>query len=116
MKQAPFYQVDAFTDKIYGGNPAAVCLMPCDLEDSLYQSIAKEMNLSETAFAERLEQPGCFNLRWFTPAREVPLRGHATLATAHVLFEQAGFKDERLIFRTMSGALTSPLFSAPRTP
>ena len=63
------------------------------------------MNLSETAFAERLEQPNCFNLRWFTPAREVPLCGHATLATAHVLFEQAGFRDERLIFHTMSGAL-----------
>ena len=72
MRKAPFYQVDAFTGEPFRGNPASVCLMPCDLEDSLCQSIAKEMNLSETAFVEALDDGG-HRLRWFTPAREIPL-------------------------------------------
>ena len=105
MNQAPLYQVDAFTGVPFKGNPAAVCLMPCDLEDDLYQSIAKEMNLSETAFVEETSFRGIYNLRWFTPAREVPLCGHATLASAYVLFEHAGFDGERITFHTLSGAL-----------
>ena len=105
MSRAPFYQVDAFTGVPFKGNPAAVCLMPCDLEDDLYQSIAREMNLSETAFVEETSLKGIYNLRWFTPAREVPLCGHATLASAYVLFEHAGFDGERITFHTMSGAL-----------
>ena len=105
MNQAPFYQIDAFTDAPFKGNPAAVCLMPCDLEDDLYQNIAKEMNLSETAFVEETSLKGIYNLRWFTPAREVPLCGHATLASAYVLFEHAGFDGERITFHTLSGAL-----------
>ena len=105
MNQAPFYQVDAFTDVPFKGNPAAVCLMPCDLEDDLYQNIAKEMNLSETAFVEETSLNGIYNLRWFTPAREVPLCGHATLASAYVLFEHVGFDGERITFHTLSGAL-----------
>ena len=105
MNQAPFYQVDAFTEVLFKGNPAAVCLMPCDLEADLYQSIAKEMNLSETAFVEEQSLKGIYSLRWFTPAKEVPLCGHATLAPAYVLFEHAGFDGERITFHTLSGAL-----------
>jgi PhzF family phenazine biosynthesis protein len=101
----PFFQVDAFTSEPFRGNPAAVCIMPCDLDDTLYQSIAQEMNLSETAFVERLDRPGEYRLRWFTPLREVPLCGHATLATAHVLFEHLGFEGEKVSFQTLSGVL-----------
>jgi len=105
MGQTSLYQIDAFTGVPFKGNPAAVCLMSCDLEDELYQSIAKEMNLSETAFVEETSLRGIYNLRWFTPAREVPLCGHATLASAYVLFEHAGFDGERITFHTLSGAL-----------
>lgn len=105
MTQAPFYQVDAFTERPFKGNPAAVCLLPCDLNGAHYQSIAQEMNLSETAFAEQLDQKGNYKLRWFTPLREVPLCGHATLATAHVLFKHTGFKGKQISFRTLSGVL-----------
>jgi len=100
----PLFQVDAFAREPFGGNPAAVCLMPCDLEDPVYRSIAREMNLSETAFAERLGE-GDYRLRWFTPLREVPLCGHATLATAHVVFNHLGFDGERISFQTLSGTL-----------
>lgn len=103
--EAPIYQVDAFTTEPFRGNPAAVCLMPCDLDDALYQSIAAEMNISETAFVQQLEATGEYRLRWFTPVREVPLCGHATLATVHVLFNHAGVEEERLTFHTLSGAL-----------
>jgi PhzF family phenazine biosynthesis protein len=105
MMKFPFFQVDAFTRQPFRGNPAAVCLMPCGLEDDLYQSIAKEMNLSETAFAEELDEPGRYQLRWFTPKREVPLCGHATLATAHVLFNHIGVGAPRVSFETLSGTL-----------
>jgi len=103
--KVPFYQVDAFTSKPFRGNPAAVCLMPCGLEDETYQSIAKEMNLSETTFVEPAEERGLYRLRWFTPKREVPLCGHATLATAHVLFRHRGVRRRRLTFETLSGIL-----------
>ena len=109
-KRVPFYQVDAFTDEPFGGNPAAVCFMPTGLNDELYLSIAKEMNLSETAFVEEIGA-GRYNLRWFTPVREVPLCGHATLATGHVIFEHRGYQGERVEFVTMAG----PLF-AERVP
>ncbi len=103
--RVPFFQVDAFSSEPFRGNPAAVCMMQCDLDEYLYQSIAQEMNLSETAFVEQLDRPGEYRLRWFTPLREVPLCGHATLATAHVLFEHLGFEGEKVSFQTMSGAL-----------
>jgi PhzF family phenazine biosynthesis protein len=80
----PIYQLDAFTDRVFGGNPAAVVVMPGWLDDSTLQAIASENNLSETAFViPRLDRS---QLRWFTPTLEMDLCGHATLATAHVLF------------------------------
>jgi PhzF family phenazine biosynthesis protein len=99
----PYWMVDAFTDRVFAGNPAAVLLPEAPLPDALMQSIAAENNLSETAFAVR-EADG-FHLRWFTPTAEVDLCGHATLATAFVLDQlgQAGpFR-----FRTRSGVLTA---------
>lgn len=81
--EIPIYQVDAFTQKVFGGNPAAVCPLQQWLPDSQLQSIAAENNLSETAFFVRVEDG--FELRWFTPTIEVDLCGHATLAAAHVL-------------------------------
>ena len=103
-KQVPFYQVDAFTDVPFRGNPAAICFMPTGLSDELYLSIAREMNLSETAFVEEISD-GCFNLRWFTPTREVPLCGHATLATGHTIFEHREYDGDRVEFLTMAGSL-----------
>ena len=88
----PIFLVDAFTSKPFAGNPAAVCLLKDDIQDDLKQKIAMEMNLSETAFVLPLEenknfQNGSkFELRWFTPTTEVPLCGHATLASAATLF------------------------------
>ena len=97
------YQVDAFTDKIFGGNPAAVVPLTSWLDDSLLQAIADENNLSETAFFVSSEKG--FQLRWFTPLKEVELCGHATLATAHVIFEILGYSNEVIIFETRSGEL-----------
>lgn len=79
------FQVDAFTDKPFSGNPAAVCILPESRDEAWMQSVAQEMNLSETAFL--LEQEDGFSLRWFTPVVEVELCGHATLASAHILSE-----------------------------
>lgn len=101
---AEFFQVDAFSERPFGGNPAAICFMSTDLEEQLYLSIAREMNLSETAFVEEVE-PGCYKLRWFTPVREVPLCGHATLATGHVIYNHKGYEGERIEFQTQAGAL-----------
>src|SRR3954466_6001901 len=84
----PLFQVDAFTDRPFSGNPAAVCLLPSWKEDRWLQAVGREMNLSETAFL--VKQPAHFDLRWFTPKAEVDLCGHATLASAHVLW-QRGF-------------------------
>jgi len=103
MPKASFYHVDAFTGELFTGNPAAVCLMPCNLHDSLYLSISKELNLSETAFLEKTDD--AYKLRWFTPITEVPLCGHATLAAAHVLFNHLGYNDGRIVFNTLSGQL-----------
>jgi PhzF family phenazine biosynthesis protein len=79
------YQVDAFTEKPFRGNPAAVCILLEPGKEAWMQDVAREMNLSETAFLHR--QRDGFNLRWFTPAVEVELCGHATLASAHILWE-----------------------------
>ncbi|MCL2169155.1 MAG: PhzF family phenazine biosynthesis protein [Defluviitaleaceae bacterium] len=85
-----FYQVDSFTDELFKGNPAGVCLIDGDswLDDSLMQNISMENNLSETAFV--LNKGGKHHIRWFTPTVEVPLCGHATLASAHILLESDG--------------------------
>jgi PhzF family phenazine biosynthesis protein len=97
-------QVDAFTDKPFAGNPAAVCILPEPRDDRWMQDVAREMNLSETAFL--LEQEDGYNLRWFTPAMEVPLCGHATLASAHTLWETGRLKPgEQARFDTLSGPL-----------
>jgi PhzF family phenazine biosynthesis protein len=97
------YQVDAFTSTLFGGNPAAVCPLDTWLPDELMQKLAAENNLSETAFFVK-EETG-YHLRWFTPEFEIDLCGHATLATAFVLFNQLGSQDEVLKFRTKSGIL-----------
>ena len=98
-------QVDAFTDTAFTGNPAAVCLLPSPRDERWMQSVAREMNLSETAFLVR--QPDGFGLRWFTPAVEVALCGHATLASAHVLWEEGHLPtSQQARFHTKSGLLT----------
>lgn len=103
----PYYQVDTFTSRVFSGNPAGVCPLAEWLPDALMQSIAAENNLSETAFVVRRD--GHFDLRWFTPACEVDLCGHATLATAHVLFRHLGLSDESVEFETRSGRLAVAL-------
>ncbi|SFN08807.1 PhzF family phenazine biosynthesis protein [Thermodesulforhabdus norvegica] len=106
MRKIPFYQVDAFTLKPFRGNPAAVCIIEEWLPDRIMQLIARENNLSETAFAlERRE--GFYELRWFTPLVEVDLCGHATLATAFVIYRELrpGY-DGPIEFSTRSGILT----------
>lgn len=98
-------QVDAFTDKPFAGNPAAVCVMNEPRDADWMQHVAREMNLSETAFLHPID--GGFSLRWFTPAVEVDLCGHATLASAHVLWESAKLlPDQPARFNTRSGWLT----------
>jgi len=108
----PIYHVDAFTREPFKGNPAAVCLLRHPYEDDILQSIAAEMNLSETAFLYNLEerpfeQSKLFSLRWFTPKTEVPLCGHATLATAAVLFQDIHVSANEIFFETKSGKLTA---------
>ncbi|MDE2805325.1 MAG: PhzF family phenazine biosynthesis protein [Gemmatimonadota bacterium] len=100
----PYYTVDAFTDTPFGGNPAAVCLEIDDLSDSAMARIAAEMNLSETAFVYAADGGGERRLRWFTPVAEVPLCGHATLASAHVLLREAGLP-QPVRFQSLSGPL-----------
>lgn len=90
------YQVDAFASKVFGGNPAAVVPLTSWPEDQLLQQIAKENNLSETAYY--VKEGNRFTLRWFTPAMEVDLCGHATLAAAHVLFQHEGFRGDEIEF------------------
>ncbi len=98
------YQVDAFTSELFAGNPAAVVPLEEWLPDELMQNIAAENNLSETAFF--VKEGNSYRLRWFTPTIEVDLCGHATLATAHVLFSEPGFSKDEIVFRTRSGLLT----------
>ncbi|MHB8169310.1 MAG: PhzF family phenazine biosynthesis protein [Thermoleophilia bacterium] len=96
--------MDAFTDHVFQGNPAAVCPLESWLPDELLQSIAQENNLSETAFFVPTGKD--FELRWFTPADEVDLCGHATLASAFVLFEHLSYRGPEISFKTRSGGLT----------
>src|SRR5438128_5994902 len=99
-------QVDAFTDTPFRGNPAAVCVLPAPRDARWMQDVAREMNLSETAFLHR--EADEWSLRWFTPTVEVPLCGHATLASAHVLWEEGhGPRDRPARFQTKSGLLTA---------
>lgn len=101
----PVVQVDSFAERPFTGNPAAVCLLPAALPDTTLAAIAGEMNLSETAFLLP-RADGSFDLRWFTPAVEVDLCGHATLASAHVLWEDGHLgPDESARFHTRSGEL-----------
>lgn len=100
MKQ---YVVDAFTDRIFGGNPAAICILDAWLNDDLMISIAKENNLSETAFA--VKHGDKYRLRWFTPGGEIDLCGHATLACAYVLMNFIEKGMNKVVFSTMSGEL-----------
>jgi len=98
------FQVDAFAAEPFRGNPAAVCLLEQPRQDAWMQSVASEMNLSETAFL--LAEPDGMGLRWFTPTTEVPLCGHATLASAHILWETGTIgKTEQARFHTRSGLL-----------
>lgn len=101
--KAPFYHVDAFAAAPFEGNPAAVVLLESWPADAVLQAMAAEHNLSETAFAVRRD-PG-YELRWFTPTVEVDLCGHATLATAHVLFRHVGHPGTVIEFPSRSGTL-----------
>lgn len=88
----PVYQVDAFTNKLFGGNPAAVIPLDSWIDETLMQSIASENNLSETVYFVKSADPAAdFDIRWFTPEAEINLCGHATLASAYVLFELLKF-------------------------
>jgi PhzF family phenazine biosynthesis protein len=101
----PLYQVDAFADRPFAGNPAAVCPLDAWLPEERMQAIAAENNLSETAYF--VPEGDGFRLRWFTPAVEIDLCGHATLASAYVLYRHLGYARERVRFETMkAGALT----------
>ena len=100
------YQVDAFTDQVFAGNPAGVCILPKPAQERWMMNVAREMNLSETAFL--VPQENGFNLRWFTPAVEVDLCGHATLASAHILWETGTLQPDQVArFHTRSGLLTA---------
>jgi PhzF family phenazine biosynthesis protein len=101
--QLPIYQVDAFTNKLFGGNPAAVIPLKQWLPDALMQKIALENNLSETAFFVPTDKG--FHIRWFTPTIEVALCGHATLATAYVVFNLMKYPSNTIIFDSQSGIL-----------
>ena len=102
----PIFEVDAFTSRVFGGNPAAVCPLESWLADRTLQSIAAENNLAETAFLVGGE--GAYEIRWMTPTTEVDLCGHATLASAHVLWEQGHIKPcEPARFHSKSGVLSA---------
>src|SRR5262245_49517669 len=101
----PYFQVAAFTNRLFGGNPAGVCPLEKWLPDQTLQGIAAENNLSETAFLVRGNGSFDFHLRWFTPATEVDLCGHATVGAAFVLFSELGYKDSEIRFQSQSGLL-----------
>ena len=103
-QEIPLYQVDAFTDAVFAGNPAAVCPLDAWLPDDLLPALASENNLSETAFF--VAEADGYRLRWFTPAAEVDLCGHATLATAHVIATILDPDVSELRFQSRSGLLT----------
>lgn len=100
----PIFQVDAFSGCLFKGNPAAVCFLREWLPEASMQKIARENNLSETAFF--VENGNRFHIRWFTPQSEIDLCGHATLATAHVLFQHLGYGERSIHFTSASGELT----------
>jgi PhzF family phenazine biosynthesis protein len=102
--QVPIFQVDAFAARRFGGNPAAVMPLPAFLDDAILQAIASENNLAETAFLVRRD--GDWTLRWFTPTVEVPLCGHATLASSWVVMERLDPGVREVVFHTLSGPLT----------
>src|SRR6202140_4903662 len=101
--RTPIFHIDAFTTRPFAGNPAAVMLMDRFPEDTVLQKIAAENNLSETAFL--VPEGGDYRLRWFTPTTEVPLCGHATLASAAVVMERLEHGRNRVVFHTISGQL-----------
>ncbi len=103
LMRIPIYQVDAFAEKPFEGNPAAVCPLEAWLDDGLLQSIASENNLSETAFST--DDDGGYEIRWFTPVGEVDLSGHATLATAFIVFEPLLPEATQVVFHSRSGPL-----------
>ncbi|WP_319370462.1 PhzF family phenazine biosynthesis protein [uncultured Ilyobacter sp.] len=110
IKTLKIYQVDAFTNKAFHGNPAGVCILEEPIEDEVMLAIASEMNLSETAFLilekdSRVESLNVFSLRWFTPEVEVSMCGHATLAASAVLFEEFHVQTNDIIYETKSGKL-----------
>jgi PhzF family phenazine biosynthesis protein len=105
MIDIPFYWLDIFTSEPFKGNPAVVCLVDTELEDSIYLSIAKELNLSETAFTQKTGE-GKYKLRWFSPSGEVSLCGHATIATAYTLSSEYD-EQSPITFQTMSGEMTA---------
>lgn len=111
--ETPILQIDAFTDAPFGGNPAAVCLLDAPRDASWMQSVASEMNLSETAFLvprnHDADDGDSFDLRWFTPAIEVDICGHATLASAHALWDTGEVSPDAgaIRFHTRSGVLTA---------
>jgi predicted PhzF superfamily epimerase YddE/YHI9 len=104
MSRVPCWQVDAFTDRPFAGNPAAVVWLDQDADPVWMQNVAAEMNLAETAFVRKLADG--YSLRWFTPKVEVDLCGHATLASAHALWTSGTVSDDPLRFHTRSGVLT----------
>ena len=107
MTNNKIYQVDAFTDQLFGGNPAAVCPLDKWLSDSLMQKIAAENNLAETAFFVSNSSNDGYELRWFTPEVEIDLCGHATLASAHIIFTEMSHASEKIVFQTKkAGELT----------
>lgn len=100
----PIFQLDAFSSRLFGGNPAAVVVLPEWLPDETLQAIAQENNLAETAFV--VPRKDIFDLRWFTPEVEVDLCGHATLASAHVMFHHGYTSQSEVVFRYQGGTLT----------
>ena len=100
-----YFQIDAFTDRVFSGNPAGVCFLDSWADDRILQSIASENDLSETAFL--VQRADHYELRWFTPSQEVDLCGHATLASAFAIFENITPKAERVEFQTKSGRLSA---------
>jgi PhzF family phenazine biosynthesis protein len=110
----PYFVVDAFTNKPFSGNPAAVVILKDPKTDEWLQQVAAEFNLSETAFLWHQEN-NKWNLRWFTPTCEVNLCGHATLASAHVLSRELGIAHEEFLFSTLSGFLSAKINTASIT-
>jgi PhzF family phenazine biosynthesis protein len=104
MARIPYFEVDAFASKLFRGNPAGICPLTKWLDDTLMQNIAAENNLSETAFF--VPRGSDYDLRWFTPTVEIDLCGHATLASASIVFSELGFRGDTVHFHSKSGRLT----------